>query len=70
MDQLNVFEVTLLIHTLSKGDQQAVQRAKELAQSIVDRNNPPSVDIMNRIYDLVLNMNSLNSKPSDGNNYS
>jgi prephenate dehydratase len=45
---------------------ECVARAKELAEAIRDRNNPPSVDAMNRIYDIVLNMNSLNSKPSDG----
>jgi hypothetical protein len=43
---------------------ECVARAKELAEAIRDRNNPPSVDAMNRIYDIVLNMNSLNSKPS------
>ena len=41
-------------------------RAKELATSIKERNNPPSIDAMSRIYDVVLNMNSLNSKPSGG----
>lgn len=57
-----------MIHYLmSKGGDDNVKRAKELADAIRDRNNPPSVDAMNRIYDVVLNMNSLNSKPSDGN---
>ena len=41
-------------------------RAKEIAQSIADKNVPLSIDQMNRIYDVVLNMNSLNSKPADG----
>ena len=51
---------------MTKGGPNDVERAKELATAISDRNNPPSVDAMNRIYDVVLNMNSLNSKPSDG----
>ena len=42
------------------------QRAKELAVSISEKNDPPSVQHMNRIYDIVLNMNSLNAKPRDG----
>jgi hypothetical protein len=56
---------------MSKGGDKNVARAKELADSLRDRNNPPSIDAMNRIYDVVLNMNSLNSKPSglDGNLY-
>ena len=49
---------------MTKGGPNDVERAKELATAISDRNNPPSVDAMNRIYDVVLNMNSLNSKPS------
>jgi len=51
---------------MNKGGDDNVKRAKELADSIRDRNNPPSIDSLNRIYDVVLNMNSLNSKPSDG----
>jgi hypothetical protein len=51
---------------MAKGGDGNVKRAKELAEGIRDRNNPPSIDTMNRIYDVVLNMNSLNSKPSDG----
>lgn len=35
-------------------------------KSLEDKNIPATVDTMNRIYDIVLNMNSLNSKPSDG----
>ena len=62
---MNVFEQCLLIHFLmKKGDEASKKRAKELADSIKDRNQPPSIDAMNRIYDVVLNMNSLNSKPS------
>lgn len=54
-----------MIHYLmSKGN---AGRAKEIAQSIADKNVPLSIDQMNRIYDVVLNMNSLNSKPADGN---
>jgi hypothetical protein len=49
---------------VSKGGDDNKARAKELADSIRDRNQPPSIDAMNRIYDVVLNMNSLNSKPS------
>ncbi len=49
---------------MSKGGDENKKRAKELADAIRDRNNPPSIDAMNRIYDVVLNMNSLNSKPS------
>jgi hypothetical protein len=49
---------------MSKGGDDNKARAKELADSIRDRNIPPSIDSMNRIYDVVLNMNSLNSKPS------
>lgn len=49
---------------MSKGGDDNKKRAKELADAIRDRNNPPSIDAMNRIYDVVLNMNSLNSKPS------
>ena len=49
---------------MSKGGDDNKARAKELADSIRDRNQPPSIDAMNRIYDVVLNMNSLNSKPS------
>ncbi len=49
---------------MKKGDEASKKRAKELANSIKDRNQPPSIDAMNRIYDVVLNMNSLNSKPS------
>ncbi len=67
---MNVFEVCLLINYLmSKGGDKDKARARELADSLRDRNNPPSIDAMNRIYDVVLNMNSLNSKPSglDGN---
>ena len=57
----------LLIQFLAKkGDEKSMTRAKELATSIKERNNPPSIDAMSRIYDVVLNMNSLNSKPSDG----
>ena len=67
LDLLNVFEVCLLIHHLmKKGGDKSKARARELADSLRDRNNPPSIDAMNRIYDVVLNMNSLNSKPSDG----
>ena len=44
-------------------------RAKAIAQNIQDRTQPLSVDAMNRIYDIVLNMNSLNSKPSGDGNY-
>ena len=51
---------------MAKGGDVNKARAKELAEAIRDRNNPPSIDAMNRIYDVVLNMNSLNSKPSDG----
>ena len=51
---------------MSKGGDDNKKRAKELADAIRDRNNPPSIDAMNRIYDVVLNMNSLNSKPGDG----
>jgi hypothetical protein len=66
LDTLNVFEQCLLIHSLvSKGGDDNKARAKELADSIRDRNQPPSIDAMNRIYDVVLNMNSLNSKPGD-----
>lgn len=54
---------------MNKGGDKNKARARELADSLRDRNNPPSIDAMNRIYDVVLNMNSLNSKPSglDGN---
>jgi hypothetical protein len=52
---------------MSKGNADSKARAKELAEAIRDRNTPPSIDAMNRIYDVVLNMNSLNSKPGDGN---
>lgn len=54
---------------MNKGGDKDKARARELADSLRDRNNPPSIDAMNRIYDVVLNMNSLNSKPSglDGN---
>jgi len=66
LDLLNIFEVCLLIHYLmTKGGDKNKARARELADSLRDRNNPPSIDAMNRIYDVVLNMNSLNSKPSD-----
>lgn len=66
---MNVFEQCLLIHSLvQSGDPSSLSAAKDLADAIRDRNNPPSVDAMNRIYDVVLNMNSLNSKPSDGKN--
>lgn len=59
-----------MIHFLmKKGGDENVKRAKELADAIRDRNNPPSIDSMNRIYDIVLNMNSLNSKPSDGKRF-
>jgi hypothetical protein len=51
---------------MKKGGEKNKARARELADSLRDRNNPPSIDAMNRIYDVVLNMNSLNSKPSDG----
>lgn len=51
---------------MNKGGDKYKARARELADSLRDRNNPPSIDAMNRIYDVVLNMNSLNSKPSDG----
>ena len=62
---MNVFEQCLLIHYLmSQGGDDNKKRAKELAEAIRDRNIPPSIDSMNRIYDVVLNMNSLNSKPS------
>ena len=54
---------------MSKGDNESKLRAKELAESIRDRNTPPSIDSMNRIYDVVLNMNSLNSKPGDGKHF-
>ena len=49
---------------MNKGGDKNKARARELADSLRDRNNPPSIDAMNRIYDVVLNMNSLNSKPS------
>ena len=54
---------------MNSGSDKHKARARELADSLRDRNNPPSIDAMNRIYDVVLNMNSLNSKPSglDGN---
>ena len=54
---------------MNNGTDKHKARARELADSLRDRNNPPSIDAMNRIYDVVLNMNSLNSKPSglDGN---
>jgi hypothetical protein len=54
---------------MNNGSDKHKARARELADSLRDRNNPPSIDAMNRIYDVVLNMNSLNSKPSglDGN---
>jgi hypothetical protein len=55
---------------VSKGGDDNKARAKELADSIRDRNQPPSIDAMNRIYDVVLNMNSLNSKPGDGISHS
>lgn len=65
MQEINTFEQCLLIHFLmTKGKK---ERALEIANSIKDKNSPPSIDTMNRIYDIVLNMNSLNSKPSDGN---
>jgi hypothetical protein len=66
LKDLNAFEQCLLIHLLvSKGKK---ERAQEIANGIRDRNSPPSIDQMNRIYDIVLNMNSLNSKPKgDGN---
>jgi hypothetical protein len=51
---------------MSQGGDDNKKRAKELAEAIRDRNIPPSIDSMNRIYDVVLNMNSLNSKPGDG----
>ena len=51
---------------MSKGGDDNKARAKELADALRDRNQPPSIDSMNRIYDVVLNMNSLNSKPGDG----
>jgi hypothetical protein len=54
---------------VSKGGDDNKARAKELADSIRDRNQPPSIDAMNRIYDVVLNMNSLNSKPGDGKSH-
>jgi hypothetical protein len=67
LKDLNAFEQCLLIHLLvSKGKK---ERAQEIANGIRDRNSPPSIDQMNRIYDIVLNMNSLNSKPSDGKAY-
>ena len=72
LDLLNIFEVCLLIHYLmTTGGDKNKARARELADSLRDRNNPPSIDAMNRIYDVVLNMNSLNSKPSglDGNSF-
>lgn len=49
---------------MNNGSDKNKARARELADSLRDRNNPPSIDAMNRIYDVVLNMNSLNSKPS------
>lgn len=52
---------------MNNGGEGNIKRAQELSDSIQDRNNPPSIDAMNRIYDVVLNMNSLNSKPGDGN---
>jgi hypothetical protein len=54
---------------MNSGSDKNKARARELADSLRDRNSPPSIDAMNRIYDVVLNMNSLNSKPSglDGN---
>jgi hypothetical protein len=54
---------------MNSGSDKNKARARELADSLRDRNSPPSIDAMNRIYDVVLNMNSLNSKPSDGRFY-
>ena len=66
LDLLNTFEQCLLIHFLmNSGSEKNKARARELADSLRDKNSPPSIDAMNRIYDVVLNMNSLNSKPSD-----
>lgn len=50
---------------MSKGE---VQRAQEITLGITDRTVVPSADFINRIYDIVLNMNSLNNKAagSDG----
>jgi hypothetical protein len=54
---------------MNSGSDKNKARARELADSLRDKNSPPSIDAMNRIYDVVLNMNSLNSKPSDGRFY-
>ena len=58
---MNVFEKCLLIQWLISKDEN--QKAEELAASIEALDKPLSVNEMNRIYDVVLNMNSLNSKP-------
>ncbi len=64
LKDLNSFEQCLLIsYLVIKGKK---ERAQQIADSLREKSIPPSVDYMNRIYDTVLNMNSLNSKPSDG----
>eukprot|EP00347_Sterkiella_histriomuscorum_P021579 403333486 len=60
--ELNVFEQCLLVQFLVKKGN--YERAQEIFKSLENISTKPSQDIMNRIYDVVLNMNSLNSKPS------
>jgi len=65
---LNAFEQCLLVHHLVIAGKK--ERAKQIADSLRDKTTAPSIEVMNRIYGTVLNMNSLNSKPSDGKIYS
>jgi len=60
---LNAFEQCLLVHHLVSAGKK--ERAKQIADSLRDKTTAPSIEVMNRIYGTVLNMNSLNSKPSD-----
>jgi len=38
------------------------ERASQIAQGIADESITPKIELLNRIYDIVLNMNSLNSR--------
>ena len=57
----------MLVKTLMAVDKK--ERAKEIANSMMDQTDRPAQNTLNRIFDVVLNLNSLNSKPkADGKN--
>jgi len=58
--KLNVFEQCLMVEYLLRRGKK--QRATEIAEGVRDGALVPDVEIMNRIYDIVLSMNSLNSQ--------